>query len=267
MKFDLFISDFDWTLGLAPDKIEPETVDAIKQYIKKGGKFVVVSGRGPVSVRNICKKYGFTGVCVGFQGGEVVDIESGEKIFSKGIENDLASKTAELFKATGETVTANLDDGLYYEKATEFTKIYETAVKIQGQIVPDLIEYIKNYKGIIHKINCITKPEKVKELTPKLQNALEGELIVNNGAEYMIEAINPLYSKNFAVRFLAEKFSVPFEKIITVGDSTNDVGLVKGEWHGVAVGDAMQGLKDVAKEITVDFKDQPIKALLEKYCL
>ena len=35
MKYKLFLSDFDWTLGLAPDFIEEETVKAIKEYQKK----------------------------------------------------------------------------------------------------------------------------------------------------------------------------------------------------------------------------------------
>ena len=67
--------------------------------------------------------------------------------------------------------------------------------------------------------------------------------------------------------FLSKKYGVPLEKIIAVGDSTNDIDLIKGEWHGVAVGDGREELKAVAKEITVPYKDKPIKTLLEKYCL
>ena len=52
-----------------------------------------------------------------------------------------------------------------------------------------------------------------------------------------------------------------------MGDSTNDIPLLDGEWHGVAVGDGMKDLKDFAKEITVNFDEQPVKFLLEKYCL
>ena len=34
MKYRLFVSDFDGTLGKAPDVIEPETVEAVKEYQK-----------------------------------------------------------------------------------------------------------------------------------------------------------------------------------------------------------------------------------------
>ena len=42
MKFDLFISDYDGTLGVAPkNDIDPETLVAINKYIEKGGVFAV----------------------------------------------------------------------------------------------------------------------------------------------------------------------------------------------------------------------------------
>ena len=89
----------------------------------------------------------------------------------------------------------------------------------------------------------------------------------NSGAIHLLEAINPDCGKDNAVRFIANYYNIPLEEVITVGDSTNDIELIHGPWHGVAVGDAKEELKAVAKEITVPFKDKPIKALLEKYCL
>ena len=83
----------------------------------------------------------------------------------------------------------------------------------------------------------------------------------------MLEAINPSCSKGFAVRFLADYYGVKLEEVIAVGDSTNDIDLLVGPWHGVAVGDGRKELKAVADEITVAYKEQPVKTLLEKYCL
>ena len=57
MKFELFISDYDKTLGDAPDKISPENVKAIQEYTAKGGKFVICTGRMFSSIeRMVCRK-------------------------------------------------------------------------------------------------------------------------------------------------------------------------------------------------------------------
>jgi hydroxymethylpyrimidine pyrophosphatase-like HAD family hydrolase len=66
---------------------------------------------------------------------------------------------------------------------------------------------------------------------------------------------------------LSKYYNIPLEEILTVGDSTNDIDLVKGPWYGVAVGDGKEALKAVAKEVTVPFEQKPVKVLLEKYCL
>ena len=89
----------------------------------------------------------------------------------------------------------------------------------------------------------------------------------NSGAKYLLEAINPDCGKGVAVRFIADYYGIPLEKVIAVGDSTNDVDLLVGPWYGVAVGDDRDELKAVADEVTVPFKDKPVKTLIEKYCL
>ena len=88
MKFELFISDYDKTLGDAPDKISPENVKAIQEYTAKGGKFVVCTGRMFSSIAPICKKYGLKGLVVSYQGAMINDIETGECLFKGGISNE-----------------------------------------------------------------------------------------------------------------------------------------------------------------------------------
>ena len=83
----------------------------------------------------------------------------------------------------------------------------------------------------------------------------------------LLEAVNPQTTKGRAVRFLADYYNIPLDQVLTVGDSTNDIDLVGGEWYGVAVGDAKEEHKALAKEIAPEFKDKPIKYLIEKYCL
>ena len=83
----------------------------------------------------------------------------------------------------------------------------------------------------------------------------------------MLEAINPDCGKGQAVRFLSNYYNIPLDQIIAVGDSTNDVDLISGPWHGVAVGSGRDELKAVADEITVPIEQKPVKYLLEKYCL
>ena len=117
------------------------------------------------------------------------------------------------------------------------------------------------------KLVATDEPEIILPLTKKYNEILKGEFICNNGSSRLLEVINPKYSKGESVKYLANYFNIPLSETLAIGDSTNDIELIKGDWYGVAVGDAVEELKAQADEVTVPYKDNPVKVMLEKYCL
>lgn len=274
MKYKLFISDYDGTLGHAPDNnIDEEIFKAIQEFSKKGGKFVVCSGRNIDSLTNILSSVGLqnTGVAVGIQGSIIKDLETGEIIFSKGLDKKIAIDFANRLKKDGHSVIVFLGDYMHYEKVDERISAY---IKMHGKInhkgicVESFQKAIEESPCEVSKVLAICKKELVEFYQEEYNKIYKDDnIVINSGGEHLIEGINPDYDKGNAVRFLAKHYGVPLDQVIAVGDSTNDIGLVKGEWHGVAVGDAKQALKEVAKEVTVPYKDKPVLHLLKKYCL
>jgi hydroxymethylpyrimidine pyrophosphatase-like HAD family hydrolase len=122
--------------------------------------------------------------------------------------------------------------------------------------------------GQIYKICFLGEDEVVNFVAKKFNDKYKGKgLKFNSGSKFLLEVINPDCGKVFAVRFLADYYGVPLNEVIAVGDSTNDIDLIGGNWFGVAVGDGREELKKVTDEVTVPFEDDPVKLLLEKYCL
>ncbi len=268
MKYRLFVSDFDGTLGKAPDRIEPETVEAIKEYERRGGIFAVCTGRMFSSIRPICLKYGLKGLVIAYQGAMIGDIETGKVVFSGGIEYKLAAEIVNyLLKTEGVSVLSDIDDVMYVQERTPYIDFYEHACKVKGVCVENLAEFITRKKSTVLKVGGIGTVELADKLTAELNEKYAGRLVVNNGAPMFVEVVDKRFDKKFSVEFLAKHFGVPYDEIIAVGDSTNDIELLNGEWHGVAVGDAREELKRVAKEITVPYADRPVEYLLKKYCL
>ena len=265
MKYKLFVSDFDGTLGVN-DHIDSSVVRAIKEYTDKGGIFVIVTGRMHSMIVPICHKYNLKGLIVSYQGSVIRDIESGKIIVNGGIDYQLAMQiTKELLIEDGVRVVADMDEIMYCENLSLYTNYHKDFAEIK--IVDDLCAEIEKIKHVVSKVVAAGDPEIIEKLTKKYGEKYHGKLICNGGADVLMEVVNPEYSKGNAVRFLSKYYGISFDQIITVGDSTNDIELVNGPWHGVAVGDAKEELKKVADEITVSFKDNPVKYLLEKYCL
>ena len=272
MKYKLVISDYDGTLGGAPlNNIDNETLVKIKKFQEMGGKFVLCTGRMFSSAQRICLDAGLSGLCVSFQGAMIKDIESGTALLEGGLLPKDASEVVEKFVCDDTLALAYIGEKLYYqpnEKYAEYIKIYASALKTEVYAVFDLAKEILSQNKVVSKMCALCEPEKVSTLMGKYNGEYnKTDIMFNSGAKYLLECINKKYNKGEAVKFLAKHYNVPLNQVLTVGDSTNDIPLISGEWHGVAVGDASEKLKSIAKEVTVDFKDKPVKHLLEKYCL
>ncbi len=267
MKYKLFISDFDMTMGRAPDIIQPETVNAVKEFQKQGGKFVICTGRSYLSIKKVCQKYGIKGDVIAFQGSLACNLETDKELFNGAVNNEYASLAVKDLLELGVETGVYLDDLYYYDKKGEYIAHYEKLVMVDGVLVDNLVDYTLNTNKKIRKILSLGEGKYLDQILEKLTPKHEGKLIFNKSSESILEVICPDWSKKEAVKRIAKYYDIPLSSVIAVGDSTNDLPLLDGEWHGVAVGDAMKELKDFAKEITVNFEEQPVKFLLEKYCL
>ena len=272
MKYKLFITDYDGTLGHAPENtIDSEVLEAINEYEKRGGKFVICTGRMFGSIKKICDKVGLGGIAVSYQGAVIKDIKTGESLFDGGVTPESAVKVVKELRKLGILICLYIDDHLYYEENSThhiFIEKYQLLLDTKAVLVDDLCEVVLKEGKNLGKICGLCPEEEVKKYADQLNKALADEPVMfNSGARYLVECINAEHHKGNAVRFLSKHFNIPFDQIITVGDSTNDIGLVNGPWHGVAVGDGKQALKDVAKEITVPYSEKPVLHLLKKYCL
>ncbi len=267
MKYELFIADFDGTLGIAPGVIEEGTVKAIKEYQSRGGRFCIVTGRSYKSIKSICEKHGIDGIVGAFQGANINVLKTDVKLFEGGLDYNLAKQVILRLKQDGITPSVWIDDCLYYEKIDGYVKMYLQDNGPFVKQVPDVAKTTQELKKMVNKVIVMEDEGRVNSHVEKYSKIFGDKLIVNSGASFLVEFIDPNHHKGFAVEFLAKHYGISLDKVIAVGDSLNDKELMNERWHCVAVGDGNNQLKKLAKEITVPFKENPVKYLLEKYCL
>lgn len=269
MKYKLFISDYDRTLG-DRDYIDPSTVEAIKEYERRGGKFVIVSGRVKDSITEICQKYGFVGLVGAYQGGMVKDIESGKVLYDHGIDKELAVCVFKDFISEKFDTTVDVDGIRYSVKGDgKFLDYYKNfGGSVENLLTADeVLKKIEATDKPIEKICAMINPDDVYSRMDSYSKKYPEKLLFTSGGPVILECINAKYNKGYAVRFIADYYGVPLSEVIAIGDAPNDVPLIDGEWYGVAVGNGCDKIKQVADEVAVEFKLNPVKQMLEKYCL
>ena len=249
------------------DGIKEETVRAIKEYERRGGKFVICTGRMFINIRAICARYDIADVVVSYQGARINERKSGNTIFADKIDTALAVDVLTAIKGLPVKPAVLSSDKLYYTEDSEYIESYKKSKIVELKRVNDLAKCVAENRFDALKINVICEEKNVAAFIKEYGERYKNTLIVNSGGPILAEFVNPAASKGAAVRFLSKYYGIGYDKIIAVGDSTNDLELINGPWHGVAVGDGKEELKRIADETTVPFAMQPVKHLLEKYCL
>jgi 5-amino-6-(5-phospho-D-ribitylamino)uracil phosphatase len=81
----------------------------------------------------------------------------------------------------------------------------------------------------------------------------------------VIEITSAGLSKAEGLKKISEHFDVPSDRIIAFGDEDNDFEMIDYAGHGVAMGNAIEQLKNLANHITSTNEEEGIATFLEDY--
>jgi hydroxymethylpyrimidine pyrophosphatase-like HAD family hydrolase len=83
----------------------------------------------------------------------------------------------------------------------------------------------------------------------------------------MLEVLPPNASKGNALKVLLKHVGVKAEHVLAMGDGENDIDMVQMAGIGVAVGNAFQGLKDIADHVVGTNDEDGVAQALEQFVL
>ena len=251
----LLASDFDGTLIHWPSgKIDDEDREAIKRFRKAGNKVVVITGRM------------FRSAMDGFKAADFHDMDAfmclsgaycahpdGTEIFDRRKSAERLPEIAEFFKSTGARYM-NIDVGresFEYDIGGEVSFGFRRLTKEELLALDTFTSMNVGYKNEdeAYKI-CRTLEKEFGDMITPLQN--------KNAIDMPPAGINKAVASSFA----GEMYKVPKENVFTVGDSFNDLDMVR-EFNGSAMDTGPDELKGAAKR-TVHRVREIIDVIMEE---
>jgi Cof subfamily protein (haloacid dehalogenase superfamily) len=118
----------------------------------------------------------------------------------------------------------------------------------------------------IYKNARVTKLTLEGEITGEDRKILDGFYQLNPFAGYF-EGIIKEESKSRALAFILERFNIPRQDSIAIGDGFNDIDVVRAAGLGIAMGNACGALKEAAGAVTADWAHGGVGQALWKYVL
>lgn len=264
----LIVSDFDGTLANSDNEVPDEVKNAINGYVSDGGIFAVCSGRILPSVLPRVRKLGLKGLVIGCQGSVIADIESGEIIKSVGFSIAEISEICAYFEELDTNVQAYFLDGFYSDLAKDdkYLKTYEDIIGVTARHTDMPLSEFASQSGLpFNKAATLCHPDEQAELFKKIKEKFGARFDVTCSAKVLIEVSPFGETKGEAVKFLAAHYGVPIDKCCAIGDNLNDLSMIEAAGVGVAVGNAVDGLKAAANFVTVTNDEGAVAMVIDKF--
>lgn len=270
-KYKIVASDLDGTLFDNSSNVSERNTEAIKNLNEKGILLVPSTGRtyGDISLdlRNneniryyICSN-----------GALVFDKKTGRSI-KNGIDSELLKKMLDILYEYDLHLSIRTD-GVCITDAEKYTDKDFIDYNICDAHIDVLKHFAKTKENFKDFTYSVEDAEAVATFYKNLDDLFEckqrlealGGLFVVRQYEYNLDICSAATSKGEALLSLADMVGIEHSATIGVGDSDNDVALVKTAALGLAVSNASDSLKLVADEIICSNEEHAIDYIDKHY--
>lgn len=261
--------DMDDTL-LDDDKNIPD-LDAVKKAIDNGVKVVLCSGR-PFS--NVTKKYYDLlemdeGYFCGYNGAVVYDIKTKDVVYENSLDSnelffimDVATKgLKQIGHYDDAALCIHYDKTVYTNRRNKYIDLDISINKTELVITDELV----NDSRKAHKFTIDADPAIIQKLSQVITPVLENQFNIMISSPHFLEFIRKDASKYTGLLEIAKMYGFSEDEIMTFGDSMNDYELIKHAYLSIAMGNSMEEIKLIAKDVTDTNHNHGIKKALEKY--
>lgn len=244
-KYKLVSFDLDYTLLNSDHLLADKHIEWLRR-ISEDHILVFASGRPLEAMLPFARQIG-EGVVDFFisnNGSECVDAE-GNHFFEAFLEKDLILRVVE--KAFEHGVHPHFYHGPsivgFYD--SPFIRRDEKVTKLPVVIEPNLDKAVSN--KAIHKLIVMGEPVKMQGFYHALESFTEINPILSK--PYFMEVPSQGVHKGYALGILTDKLGIEMSDVLACGDSFNDVEMLRDSGLGLAVANAMPGVKQVADRV------------------
>ena len=264
--FKIVATDLDGTLLNSQLMLSDKNRDALRRLKKQGVHVVLCTGRPFHGMSYLIDEIGLDkdDYTISYNG-SLVQTCDGTYILHQAQLSPVDFYQLSLFFAQyGLGVHAMTMDKMYtYNKSIHPFTVRESYLGNLPITVLEDGEYVSEY---IIKIMAVGNPEKLDEASQLIPN-LFGELFSLNKSEaFYLEIMQNGDNKAKALQLLLDEFGLTSEDLLTFGNNQNDLEMITFAKVGVAVGNAVDELKEKSDYVTESNDNDGVALFLEHYC-
>ena len=248
MIIKAIVLDIDGTLLNTGKIISEKTKQALIAAQEKGIKVILASGRPTTGMLELAEQLEMTkyeGFLVSYNGARVTDCLTKEVLFNQAMSIETGQAILEHLKNFDVIPMIDKEDYLYVND------VYSGMLDL-----PD---------GAFNIIEYEARGGNFKLIAPALHAPFDEIVTAAFSAPFYFEFTDKGIDKAKALNTVFPEMGIHSENIIAFGDGHNDRSIIEYAGIGVAMGNAVDALKEIADDVTLSCDEDGIAAGLEKY--
>jgi len=256
----LLAIDVDGTLITDHGSITDKVSNALEKAVSLNWEVVIASGRTYHAAKPIIEKLPFIRYAVMSNGACIMDVQNFEVVHIEKLPSSLVETVICVMREHGAipvSYDSNVEDQqVYYDTLEGACKYFEWFIREDPRCVK--VKDVMNYTGDIMQINMLDSKDiifSVKEALTEIEATvitLPFESVHFGGKNHdywFMQIVGKGAKKNIALKRVAELLRIPEGRLIAVGDNYNDTDMIKDADIGVAMENAPEEVKKLAKVI------------------
>lgn len=249
--YKLIATDLDNTFLKSDKSIPEENRQAIKLLSEKGVYITLCSGRSSMSLQNFARRLSLNNkdnYFIAFNGSRIFNTFTKDVVYDRLFNKDLAKIIVEHANNHPIDCLVYYNDELYVQEINEAVKVYARISELKLNKVDSLTDFLKND---ISKI-ILKAPNKIlldfRDEMKKLPEFKDINIFFSDS--YLLEFTHSGVDKGSGMMKLCEILDIKREEVIAIGDSYNDIPMIKEAGMGIVVNNADDEIKKYADYVT-----------------
>ncbi|WP_310550890.1 Cof-type HAD-IIB family hydrolase [Paenibacillus glufosinatiresistens] len=262
--YKLIAIDIDDTLINDEKEVTPATQAALEAAVNASVVVTLATGRAYASAQAVARQTGLNVPIITYQGALVKNLMDEKVLYERYVPQEAVHRLFEYCIEHDLHLQTYIDDKLYSREENQKLIDYAALNRTKYYIEPDWHKLVDHQTP---KLLIIDDPAFLDELAPKLRELLGDNVHITKSKPNFLEIMHREGTKGLALEFLADYFGCDVSETIAVGDSWNDHEMLETAGLGVAMGNAIPALKEIADYITLSNNEDGVKAVIDKFIL
>ena len=262
MKGKMIVIDLDGTLLNINKGCSNESCEYLKKLKDLGYVIVIASGRVLKDCVSVTNGAEFANYIIANSGGLIYDMDNKKVIKNNSIDKLEVRRILESYNSDMEYIT--LCD-LYYYNRYGYNDIKMDF--FYDRNIDDIDKFLLKDYDIFHMIVRFRDDSLVDKYYKMFDSDKIDVLVMQDSfnERKWLEIFGEGVNKYNSIKYISKLENISNDNVIAFGDGRNDIEMIKNVGIGVAMGNALDDVKEVSKYVTISHNKDGVIYFLKKY--